>query len=130
MNKLFKTLRRTLRFRHWSRKAYSLFISCSNHVTIGHVCKSIVDASCRKSEKAINVACSSCLYSCRTDDGLTVMLLSDEDLGAVDSVCGFSMFPVHQEVDANACGHALCSIDNSMFNIFHPMSKLYCFGIG
>lgn len=49
MNKRLLRTRKTLRFRRWSRKAYSVLISLTNHVTVGHVSKSISDASCRKS---------------------------------------------------------------------------------
>lgn len=40
-----------IRFRHWSRKAYAAFASLGKHVTIGHVCKSIAEASLCKSVK-------------------------------------------------------------------------------
>ena len=38
----------TFRFRRWSRKPYAVFCSLGRHITIGHVCKSIADASLRK----------------------------------------------------------------------------------
>lgn len=37
------------RFRRWSRKGYAVFCSLGKLVTIGHCCKSIADASLRKS---------------------------------------------------------------------------------
>ena len=37
-----------IRFRQWSRKGYAIFASLGKHVTIGHVCKSIADASLTK----------------------------------------------------------------------------------
>lgn len=54
MNKRLMNIKRSLRFRRWSRKAYSVLISLKNHVTIGHVCKSITDASCLKSSAAVS----------------------------------------------------------------------------
>lgn len=53
MERKAKTIRRSIRFRRWSRKAVSVFISCTSHVTIGRVSNSIADASCRKSAKDI-----------------------------------------------------------------------------
>lgn len=38
-----------VRFRRWSRKGYAIFCSLGKLVTIGRVCKSIADASQRKS---------------------------------------------------------------------------------
>lgn len=49
MDKKLMDLKNSLRFRRWSRKAYSVLISLGKHVTIGHVCKSITEASCLKS---------------------------------------------------------------------------------
>ena len=37
-----------IRFRQWSRKGYAIFASLGKHVTIGHVCKSIAEASLTK----------------------------------------------------------------------------------
>ena len=47
-----------IRFRHWSRKAYAAFASLGKHVTIGHVCKSIAEASLCKSVNLCMVAVS------------------------------------------------------------------------
>lgn len=41
--------KKSIRFRRWGRKAYSAFCSIGRHVTIGHVCKGIADASLDKS---------------------------------------------------------------------------------
>ena len=40
--------RRMIRFRRWSRKRYAVFCSIGRMVTIGHLCKGIVDASMAK----------------------------------------------------------------------------------
>lgn len=37
-----------IRFRQWSRKGYAIFASLGKHVTIGHACKSIAEASLTK----------------------------------------------------------------------------------
>ena len=76
MNRKIKTIRKSLRFRRWSRKAVSVFISCTSHVTIGRVSKSIADASCRKSAKPVTIlagySTAFCGYSteisCCTED--------------------------------------------------------------
>ena len=39
-----------IRFRQWSRKGYAIFASLGKHVTIGHVCKSIAEASLTKTD--------------------------------------------------------------------------------
>lgn len=43
----------TFRFRRWSRKPYAVFCSLGRHITIGHVCKSIADASLRKTPMGV-----------------------------------------------------------------------------
>ncbi len=43
--------KRVICFRRWSRKAYAAFQSLGKHIVIGHVSKSIVEASLRKSGK-------------------------------------------------------------------------------
>ena len=45
--KLFS--KKSLRFRRWGNKAYSVFSSIGRHVTIGHVSKGIADAALEKS---------------------------------------------------------------------------------
>lgn len=37
-----------MRFRYWSHKSYAVFSSLGKHVTIGFVCKSIVEAALTK----------------------------------------------------------------------------------
>lgn len=37
-----------IRFRYWSHKSYAVFSSLGKHVTIGFVCKSIVEAALTK----------------------------------------------------------------------------------
>ncbi len=46
----FKGIHRaaSIRFRRWSRKRFAAFASVGRHVTIGHVCKSIAEASLDK----------------------------------------------------------------------------------
>ena len=46
----------TFRFRRWSRKPYAVFCSLGRHITIGHVCKSIADASLRKTPMGVAAA--------------------------------------------------------------------------
>lgn len=53
MKKTVLRMRKTLRFRRWSRKAYSILVSLKNHVTVGQVCKSIAEASCKKSSRNV-----------------------------------------------------------------------------
>lgn len=53
MRKTVFRMRKTLRFRRWSRKAYSILVSLKNHVTVGQVCKSIAEASCKKSSRKV-----------------------------------------------------------------------------
>lgn len=43
----------SIRFRRWSRKAYAVFLSLGRCVTIGHVSKSITEASLSKNRKEI-----------------------------------------------------------------------------
>ncbi len=46
-------IKRSIRFRRWSRKGYAVFCSLSADVTIGRVCKSICEMALRKSGQGI-----------------------------------------------------------------------------
>lgn len=73
MRKTVLRMRKTLRFRRWSRKAYSILVSLKNHVTVGQVCKSIAEASCKKSSR--NVLATEC---CGAENRHNDILYSDD----------------------------------------------------
>lgn len=49
---------RNLRFRRWSRKGYAAFASIGACVSIGQVCKSIVESALRKQSAPNAIACT------------------------------------------------------------------------
>ncbi|MCM1373107.1 MAG: hypothetical protein NC113_03320 [Bacteroides sp.] len=56
------------RFRRWSRKGYAVFSSLGKLVTIGRGCKSIADASLRKSGMMPISSCMICGERCVEDE--------------------------------------------------------------
>ncbi len=50
MKKISLLKRCSVRFRRWSRKGYAVFVSLHRAVTIGHVCRSIMDAALSKNK--------------------------------------------------------------------------------
>lgn len=120
MNRLFKTLRHSLRFRRWSRKAYSLFVSCNNHVTIGHVCKSIVDASCRKTSNTLSPVILSCKIDCIADDEEVFGPSSGQWLELDVLSVLFSTINVGKNVCAQTSESSICRVEYLMFNNISP----------
>lgn len=73
----------TIRFRRWSRKAYSIFASLHRHVTIGQVCNSITDASMSKSSD-----CMCGFGILRRDENTDDSVSCSDDTGTLMSMNG------------------------------------------
>ncbi len=68
MRRVFRYKCRMIRFRRWSRKAYSTFCSIGKHVTIGHISAGIANASLKKSKSVSLMAVVSPFGYCLSGD--------------------------------------------------------------
>lgn len=102
----------TIRFRKWSRKAYSIFASLHRHVTIGQVCNSITDASMSKSSECMNG--SGIMRSAGAED----KMYSDGDIASILSVCLEYMLAegmIFVRINDSRCGTVPCNGEYIIF---------------
>lgn len=101
MKRVFRYRQKSIRFRRWSRKAYSVFCSVGKHITIGRVSAGIADASLKKSKSSLAIGIS--MFICML---CGKMMPEEFDLGSppwLPELSGMPMFaPAYADCDSVA----------------------------